>query len=196
MSWADIRGWTDGHIENIYAEAVERAEQGDILVEIGVAYGRSLSLLARLALDARKRVRIIGVDPWVDEEVPYGGEENRELHVKAGSYYEACVLEMMTHAPEEYANVTLLRMGSVTAAQKFERAEPKMRPAFVFIDGDHSYEAVVSDVVAWAPLVKGGGMIAGHDCTPSYPGVERAVREYFNGDFEHVGSCWRRIYHR
>jgi cephalosporin hydroxylase len=191
MSWKDIRGWTDGHLEAIYAQAVADAEQGDILVEIGVAYGRSLALLARLALDARKRVRIIGVDPWADCDVPYGGEEHRELHTKAGSYYEACVLEMMTHAPEEYANVTLLRMGSVTAAQKFERS-PGMRPAFVFIDGDHSYESVLSDVVAWAPLTKTGGVIAGHDCTPSYPGVERAVREYFNGDFEHLGSCWKR----
>jgi cephalosporin hydroxylase len=190
MSWQDISGWTDSHLEAIYAQAVADAEQGDILVEIGVAYGRSLALLARLALDARKRVRIIGVDPWVDEATPYGGEEHRALHEKAGSYYEACVLEMMTHAPEEYTNVTLLRMGSVTAAQKFERS--MMRPGFVFIDGDHSYESVLSDVMAWAPLVKGGGVIAGHDCTPSYPGVERAVREYFNGDFEHLGSCWKR----
>jgi cephalosporin hydroxylase len=190
MGWQEIRGWTDGHIEEIYTEVVAKAEQGDILVEVGVAYGRSLSLLARLALDARKRVRIIGIDLWLDEVTPYGGEENRELHAKAGSYYEACVLEMMTHAPEEYANVTLLKMTSATAAEKFGASA--MRPAFVFIDADHSYESVLADVMAWAPLVKDGGLLAGHDCTPSYPGVERAVREYFSGNFVQTGSCWRR----
>src|ERR1700690_1840856 len=162
MTWDQIRGWTDGHIEAIYKEAIDNAAQGNILVEVGVAYGRSLSLLARLALDARKRVRIIGVDPWVDEAVPYGGEEHRALHQKAGSFYEACVLEMMTYAPEEYANVTLLKMDSVTPAQKFERAGFKMKPAFVFIDGDHSYESVLSDIMAWEPLLRGGGTIAGH----------------------------------
>jgi cephalosporin hydroxylase len=190
MGWADIPGWTDGHIEAIYAEVIAGAEQGDILVEVGVAYGRSLMMLAELAIKARKRVRIIGADIWAEEATPYGGEEHRGLHLKAGSYYEAAVLSMLEASPEAYANVTLLRLASVAVAAKFAAADPPMRPAFVFIDGDHSYEAVLSDVRAWAPLVKSGGLIAGHDCTPSYPGVERAVREHF-GNFEHVGSCWK-----
>lgn len=34
---------------------------------------------------------------------------------------------------------------------------------FVYIDGDHSYEAVSSDLKHWWPLVREGGILAGHD---------------------------------
>lgn len=47
---------------------------------------------------------------------------------------------------------------------------------FVYIDGDHSYEAVKKDLEAWYPKVKSGGMFCGHDY--NYPDVERAVQEF------------------
>jgi len=34
---------------------------------------------------------------------------------------------------------------------------------FIFIDGDHSYEGVYTDLMLWYPKVKYGGLFAGHD---------------------------------
>jgi len=34
---------------------------------------------------------------------------------------------------------------------------------FVFIDGEHSYPSVKEDIEAWAPKVKIGGIVSGHD---------------------------------
>src|SRR6185503_5774772 len=34
---------------------------------------------------------------------------------------------------------------------------------FIFIDGDHSYGACKADILAWAPFVKRGGVMAFHD---------------------------------
>lgn len=34
---------------------------------------------------------------------------------------------------------------------------------FVYIDGNHSREAVYADLAAWAPKVRVGGIVAGHD---------------------------------
>jgi len=34
---------------------------------------------------------------------------------------------------------------------------------FVYIDGDHNYNAVVEDIEHWQPKIKSGGYIAGHD---------------------------------
>ena len=47
----------------------------------------------------------------------------------------------------------------------------------IFIDGDHSYDACKADIVAWAPLVKRGGVIAFHDFGSRADGVTRAIFE-------------------
>jgi predicted O-methyltransferase YrrM len=48
---------------------------------------------------------------------------------------------------------------------------------FIFIDGDHSYEACKADILAWSPLVKEGGVIAFHDFGSRADGVTRAIFE-------------------
>ncbi len=48
---------------------------------------------------------------------------------------------------------------------------------FVFIDGDHSYEACTADIEAWTPFVKRGGVIAFHDFGSRADGVTRAIFE-------------------
>lgn len=47
----------------------------------------------------------------------------------------------------------------------------------MFIDGDHSYEACKADIVAWAPFVKRGGVMAFHDFGSRAEGVTRAIFE-------------------
>jgi predicted O-methyltransferase YrrM len=52
----------------------------------------------------------------------------------------------------------------------------------VFIDADHSRDAVLGDLEAWTPKVKKGGVIAGHDYgARRYPGVKEAVDAFFRG---------------
>ena len=45
----------------------------------------------------------------------------------------------------------------------------------VFIDADHSYDAVKKDILAYTPKLKTTGLLTGHDI--DYPGVNRAVNE-------------------
>jgi uncharacterized Rossmann fold enzyme len=72
----------------------------------------------------------------------------------------------------------ILRKTSVEAAAEI----PDASLDFVFIDADHSYEGCKADIEAWAPKVKPGGLIAGHDYeNTAFPkfGVKRAVDEKF-----------------
>ena len=49
---------------------------------------------------------------------------------------------------------------------------------FLYVDGDHRYEAVVSDIRAFVPFVRHGGLLAFHDYKLSgKEGVRRAVDE-------------------
>jgi predicted O-methyltransferase YrrM len=52
----------------------------------------------------------------------------------------------------------------------------KERLDLLFIDGDHSYESCRSDVLAWLPHLKPGGIIVMHDYAWA-EGVQRVVDE-------------------
>jgi predicted O-methyltransferase YrrM len=45
---------------------------------------------------------------------------------------------------------------------------------YIFIDGDHSRQAVYADIGAYLPFVRPGGILAGHDF--QLPDVRAAVR--------------------
>lgn len=48
----------------------------------------------------------------------------------------------------------------------------------VYIDGDHSYVKVNSDIVSYYPKLKAGGYLCGHDYHKGYPGVIKAVDDF------------------
>lgn len=58
----------------------------------------------------------------------------------------------------------------------------------VFIDGDHSYEAVKHDILSWKQKVRPGGILAGHDYHPNFPGVVEAVDECLKNQLQ-VGDA-------
>lgn len=63
---------------------------------------------------------------------------------------------------------------------------------FIFIDGDHRYNAAQHDIKLAERLIQQGGIIAGHDYDRrDWPGVTKAVNEYYgeNG-FQRVDSIW------
>lgn len=67
--------------------------------------------------------------------------------------------------------VYVLQMTTLEAAEVCKHSKFK----FVFIDADHSYEAVKADFMAWSPLVYDRGEIGFHDT--NWPGVEKFLQE-------------------
>lgn len=49
---------------------------------------------------------------------------------------------------------------------------------FVYIDGNHAYEFVKKDIEMYYPKVRRGGVIGGHDFSPSFLGVSKAVMDF------------------
>lgn len=49
----------------------------------------------------------------------------------------------------------------------------------VYIDAEHTYDSVKSDIAKWYPKISSGGALCGHDYSPSiWPGVVQAVDEF------------------
>ena len=61
---------------------------------------------------------------------------------------------------------------------------------FIYIDGDHSYESVSSDIKAWWPKLKEGGFMAGHDwlIQPVQKAVEDFVKKYKITDLKYLND--------
>lgn len=79
-----------------------------------------------------------------------------------------------------------IRKTSVDAA-----AEIKELLDFVFIDAQHTYRALCEDISIWKEKVRRYGVISGHDYNhPSYPGIKKAVDEYFPNATICDGYVW------
>lgn len=63
---------------------------------------------------------------------------------------------------------------------------------FVFIDADHSEKAVWGDIARWAPKVRPGGWVGGHDYDPrKFPGVVKAVDRVYGSRVQMwPGTIW------
>ena len=78
-----------------------------------------------------------------------------------------------------------VRMTSLEAATRYK----DLSLDFVFLDGDHGYEAVKADIQAWLPKLKPGAILGGHDYSLDWPDVMRAANETF-GYVRTVANCW------
>lgn len=137
-------------------------------VEIGCAFGG----YARQVLADWKGQKYFMVDLWARQPQEVYREKTEGINYD-GWYRDCEKLAAQDH------RVTLVRMASVDGAKQF--ADESFD--YVFIDANHSYEAVSQDLVAWYPKVKHGGVFAGHDYGndtnwPNHCEVKKAVDEF------------------
>lgn len=143
------------------------------IVEIGVHTAR----YARAFLDRWGGFEYFGVDPWITDPTntsDWAGP--RDMHM---------MMAAVTLAPH-WERVRLLQMTSVEATAII----PDVSASIVYIDGNHGYENVWADLVAWWPKVKVGGILAGHDYDPGHEGVMRAVDQWSAGLASSPETIW------
>jgi Methyltransferase domain len=109
---------------------------------------------------------------------------------KAGGPFSWAISQLREHAPLALERCKLLRVTSTQAARIFDIGSVHM----AFIDGDHRFEAVREDCLAWWPRIASGGFLAGHDW-PRYQSVRDAVTDFACQQFppldvKFAGSSW------
>lgn len=98
-----------------------------------------------------------------------------------------------SHRAFELANAYSDRAGLITATTRDAAASIQDGELdFVFIDADHSYEAVLEDIRCWQPKVRAGGWLGGHDYhSLKWPGVVKAVNQAFDRRHHELpGTIW------
>ena len=113
--------------------------------EVGVECGLYSERLCKLI----PGLKLYLVDCWQ----PYKGYRDHVNKEKLNGFYEE------TRERVKPYDCILIREWSVEAAKQFKNGSLD----FVYIDANHDFANVVRDIAAWAPKVRKGGIVSGHD---------------------------------
>lgn len=128
-------------------------------IEIGVEKGdNAMSILKELPIE-----KLFLIDPYI----PY---EDAGGHADYSADYAIAHAKLV-----EYTQCVWLRKTSESANSELQNKE---LVDFVYIDGNHSLEFVKKDIMLYYPLIRDNGLIGGHDYTPYYESVMRAVNDF------------------
>ena len=146
-------------------------------LEVGVYEGKYATHL----LEMCPQISITLVDAWDGAGV-------------SNSYDTEAVYSKVLGIQEKYGTrrVRIVREQSPEASLNSQIANQQFD--FIYIDADHSYDAVVKDIHAWWPKVRIGGVLAGHDYNNrGNKRVKKAVDSIFknvNITQERCASWW------
>lgn len=163
-----IEGWMS-EAELLFL--AECASKSNVIFEIGSFKGRS----ARAMADNTEG-KLYCIDPW-----------NVENYNQLGIAFVSTEVTFSLFYANLYKHI---KSGRVTPIRKYwADYEPPEKADFIFIDGDHRYNAVVADIEKALKYLTPGGILAGHDFEPQWPDVIKAVEEKFP-KFELTDTIW------
>ncbi len=168
MKSEDIPGWMDNNELNALREIAASLPPKATWVEVGVFCGRSAHAVA-LALP--QGANLVLVDDYRDQSDLY--------KVDPPAFDQVLVVMEDIRSKRPDINIFGWTTDSTQAAKRMTRLGD--RAAVVFIDADHSYEAVQRDCLLWRPLAD---LLIGHDYRADgrNPGVKQAIDELYKGD--------------
>jgi predicted O-methyltransferase YrrM len=131
--------------------------------EIGVLEGGYSEILCQ----GNPEAKLYSIDPWEvrPEYTNFIKEETLEMA------YEKARTRLSKY------NCEIIRKLSMDAVKDF--ADESLD--YVYIDGDHSFQASTDDIAEWTKKVKMGGIISGHDYERHRPESIIHVYEVLNG---------------
>jgi predicted O-methyltransferase YrrM len=143
-------------------------EAGSRALEIGSHLGASALFIGGAI--AKRGGHLYCVDTWNNETMPDGERDT--------------FAEFLTNTSPLRRAIIPLRGRST----QIDRTQIKSPLQLLFIDGDHSYDAVRDDFRYYEPLLAPNAIVAFHDCT-AYCGVARFIGELLAGtDWTVAGS--------
>ena len=181
MYWEKIEG--SFSFQPFYERMIHRFNNATF-VEIGTFKGQSIMYLAERIKELQKHIKLYTIDIFEYAEQQKDDENGRFIGV---SFYD----EFLKNIEPLKKYITPIKGNSHIVHDQFKDESID----FLFIDGDHNYDAVMKDLKFWYPKVKNGGIISGHDYMWVDARVKRAVDQFFlfTGVYMDTGDSWYKV---
>ncbi|MBM85604.1 MAG: hypothetical protein CMM47_06245 [Rhodospirillaceae bacterium] len=129
---------------------------GLAIAEIGVAEGEFSAKI----LDTCVPERLYLIDAWEHQSVGHlAADPNNPNADEQRARYEGVLARFDKQISDD--RVSIMRAFSHVAAREFADGSLDV----IYVDGDHSYDGVSRDLETFAPKLRNGGLIFGHDYT-------------------------------
>lgn len=135
------------------------------LTGIGVEVGTHRGIFARQILSVWQGKLLYCVDPW-HNNLEYLPQAKFLLDSTGDRRLD--FLEASRNLEEFGCRKSLVHETSVNGYKLLISVIGTLNLDFVYLDGDHSYEGVKTDLETWWEGIKPGGIIAGHDIICDY----------------------------
>ena len=139
------------------------------VAEIGVAYGTH----AKQVLRSTEIDQLYLVDPMVEHEGGFHDDIMRRAPALSGNNFNELYELVQSELSPWKSRFTFLRQSSLSVT---DDQIPDSSLDCIFVDADHSYDAVLADLTFWWKKLRIGGQLMGDDFW--IDGVQRAVIEF------------------
>lgn len=158
FGWREIEGWFN--FCRVYDRIIRESKSGDQIVEVGTWFGKSTCYLTSRAKMSGKPLKIFAVDNF---------KKNLSvLKQNSKSIYSEFIQNMTKAGVIDI--ITVLPIESTVAAHNFSNESLST----VLLNNNQNYEQILSELKAWYPKVKKGGIIAGQNYC--FQAVKNAIK--------------------
>jgi predicted O-methyltransferase YrrM len=155
--YLDVQGFLMPVEAKTLYDLARSAPAGAVVVEIGSWLGKS-AVVFGAALRSNTGARIYCIDPFD------GSDRDERASQRYASKMKNLEKGLYETFLENVARAGFARLVNPLPGMSGDVAEKWTGEIdLLFIDGDHSYEAVLSDFVGWSKFVKPGGYVCFHD---------------------------------
>lgn len=168
------------NFNDFYDFIASNFESGATFVEVGVWFGKSIVYLAQKIKELDKDIKIYAVDTWE-------GTKNESMLMDIVKQFNGNIYQEFLNNIKDCNVSTIIPI--VKESKEAAKDFPDNSLDFVFLDADHSYEAVIGDINTWYPKIKNGGIISGHDYG-FWNSVNKAVDQLLPSVKTFPGTVW------
>ncbi|MCK5940588.1 MAG: class I SAM-dependent methyltransferase [Planctomycetes bacterium] len=177
LPYASIDGWlTVDEAITLFELARDLPGEAPRAVEIGCWQGKSTVCIAN-GLRGKPGAQLTCIDPFDAS----GDAESHDAYEGRAAGVGGPLRQAFEHNLEDAGVRDLIDVRQGFSHDLTDAVDASID--LLFLDGDHSYEAILRDFEDWAPKLKPGGVLAMHDVVhPVHEGPSKVVQQRIAND--------------